>query len=43
MTKKRFTAEEIEILRANPYTHSVSADAIRFKKNFIISIGDCIC
>lgn len=34
MTKKRFTAEEIEILKANPYTHSISADAIRFKKEF---------
>lgn len=34
MTKKRFTTDEIEILKANPYTHSVSADAIRFKKEF---------
>lgn len=34
MTKKRFTAEEIEILKANLYTHSISADAIRFKKEF---------
>lgn len=34
MTKKRFTAEEIEILKANPYTLSISADAIRFKKEF---------
>lgn len=34
MTKKRFTAEEIKILRDNPYTHSVSADAIRFNKEF---------
>lgn len=34
MTKKRFTTDEIEILKANPYTHSVSPDAIRFKKEF---------
>ena len=34
ITKKRFTTDEIEILKANPYTHSVSTDAIRFKKEF---------
>ena len=34
MSKKLFTEEEIAILRANPYTYSVSASQISFTKEF---------
>lgn len=33
-TKKRFTIEEMETLRENPYTESVTADVIRFTQSF---------
>ena len=34
MSKKLFTEEEIAILRANPYTYSVSSSQISFTKEF---------